>query len=420
MSALKISNSRPWLLLFLFLLVGVTQSWNGMAQGISEAEAVAIALQNNQLIKSAEYQVEHFNQLKKTGSDIGKLSIVLMGGQYNTVEHDNNITVSQSIPFPGTIGSQIKLGEERIVGSTKNLQAVKNSLAYEVRAVFETLLYQKAIHELLLSQDSLYTDFSRAAALRYKTGETNLLEMTTAETQQQEVRNTVRQNEADIFISRKKLQTLMKDDVLVDASTKLTKRVPDIDPQTASLESNPQLQFALQQVRISEQEKKVERNRLLPDLMVGYFNQTLIGYQNTSGQDRYYGKSDRFQGFSFGLAVPLWFAPQTARAKAAAFMEESTRQTADYFQHTLNSEYEQAVRELNKNQASLDYYETSALKNAELIITQARKAYKGGEIGYVEYLQSLRSAIGIKTNYLQALNQYNLSVIKVEYLTGKF
>jgi cobalt-zinc-cadmium resistance protein CzcA len=243
--------------------------------------------------------------------------------------------------------------------------------------------------------------------------------MTTAETQLQEVKNIVRQNEADIFMSQKKLQTLLKSESLVDASAALSKRILDLDPATASLDSNPQLQYSQQLVKISEQEKRVEKNRLMPDFMVGYFNQTLIGYQNTTGQDRYYGKSDRFQGFTAGLAIPLWFAPQVARAKAASFMEESSRQTADYFRTTLNSEYEQALRELDKNQASLTYYESSALKNADLILAQARKAYRGGEIGYVEYLQSLRSAIAIKTNYLQALNQYNLSVIKVEYLIGK-
>lgn len=417
MKRFKIENSK---LKILFVGISLLCTISGLSQKITEAEAINTALENNQLIKSAESQVDYFNQLKKTGSDIGKLSAVWMKGQYNTIEKDNNITLTQSIPFPGTIAAHMQLGEERIIGSTKNLQSAKNNLVYEVKSVYELLMHQKAFQNLLLSQDSLYSDFARASSLRYKTGESNLLEMTTAETQSQEVKNMVRQNEANIYMSQKKLQTLLKSDVLVDAANAFGKRILDIDPAASTLESNPQLQYSQQQIKITEQEKRVERNRLMPDFTVGYFNQTLIGYQNTTGTDTFYGKSNRFQGFSVGLAIPLWFAPQMARAKAASFMEESTRQSADYFRTTLTSEYEQALRELDKNQASLTYYESSALKNADLILTQARKAYKGGEIGYVEYLQSLRSAITIKTNYLQALNQYNLSVIKVEYLTGKF
>ena len=58
------------------------------------------------------------------------------------------------------------------------------------------------------------------------------------------------------------------------------------------------------------------------------------------------------------------------------------------------------------------------LKNAELILVQAGKAYRGGEIGYIEYLQSLKNAIAIKSNYLQSLNLYNQSVVKIEFLLG--
>jgi cobalt-zinc-cadmium resistance protein CzcA len=416
MMAFRISNFQRLLIL---IPIGLLVASSAMAQKITEDEAINTALQNNQLMKSAENQVDYFRQIKKTGSDFGKLTAVWMNGQYNTIEKDNNITLTQHIPFPGTIGAQLKLGEEQIIGSTKSLLAAKNNLAFEVRSVYETLVYQKAFQNLLLSQDSLYTEFARASTLRYKTGESNLLEMTTAETQLQEIKNLVRQNESDIFMSQRKLQALLKSETLVDASALLSKRLVTIDPTATSLEANPQLQYSQQLVKISEQERRVEKNRLMPDLIVGYFNQTLIGYQNTTGQDKYYGNSDRFQGFSVGLAVPLWFAPQVAKAKAASFMEESNRQMADYFRTTLNSDYEQALREMDKNQASLTYYERSALKNANLILTQARKAYRGGEIGYVEYLQSLRSAITIKTNYLHALNQYNLSVIKVEYLTGK-
>lgn len=417
MKRFKIENSK---LKILFVGISLLYTVPGLSQKMTETEAINAALENNQLIKSAEYHVDYFNQLKKTGSDMGKLSAVWMNGQYNTIEKDNNITLTQSIPFPGTIAAHMKLGEERIIGSTKNLLSAKNNLVYEVKSVYELLMHQKAFQNLLLSQDSLYSDFARASSLRYKTGESNLLEMTTAETQSQEVKNLVRQNDANIYMSQKKLQTLLKSEVLVDAANTFGKRILDVDPAASALESNPQLQYSQQQIKITEQEKRVERNRLMPDFTVGYFNQTLIGYQNTTGTDTFYGKSNRFQGFSVGLAIPLWFAPQLARAKAASFMEESTRQSADYFRTTITSEYEQALRELDKNQASLIYYESSALKNADLILTQARKAYKGGEIGYVEYLQSLRSAITIKTNYLQALNQYNLSVIKIEYLTGKF
>lgn len=418
MSRLKNSNWR--IREMVWLAFGMLSFTCAFSQKLTETEAIQTALQNNLMIKSAEYEVEHFKQLKKTGSELGRFSAVWMNGQYNTIEKDNNLSLTQTIPFPGTIGANLKLGEEHIIGADKNLLVTKNNLVYQVKSTYERLLYQHAVQLLLLSQDSLYADFARASAIRYKTGESNLLEMTTAETQLQEIKNAIRISEADIFMSQKQLQVILKSDVPVDAANNIGKRILSNDSLSSSLDSNPQIQFANQQIKINQQLKRVENNKLFPDFSFGYFNQTLIGYQNTTGTDVFYDKSNRFNGFTAGIQIPLWFAPQVARAKAASFMEESSRQSAEYVRLSVYGEYEQALRELDKNQASLTYYETSALKNADLILDQARKAYRGGEIGYVEYLQSLRNAINIKSNYLQALHQYNLSVIRIEFLTGKY
>ncbi len=389
-----------------------------MGQRMSREQAVQTALQNNQMIKSAEFQVEYFRQVKKTGTDIGKLTAVWMHGQYNSVYQDNNLTLMQTLPFPTALGAQVRLGREQVTGSEKNLAATRNNLVFDVKSVYEQLLYQEAYRKLLMTQDSLYADFAKASSLRYKTGESNLLEKTTAETQLMEIKNLGRLNDADIRISQTRLQALLKSDLPVMAGDILVRQVPP--EEMTSFQNNPQLDYLKQQVTISNQFKKVERNRIMPDLLFGYFNQSLTGVQNINGQDTFYPRSTHFQGFELGLGIPLWFAPHVARSRAAAFQEEASRKNAEYFETTLNGAYTQALQEFDKNLASLDYYETSALINAELILTQARKAYRTGEIGYIEYLQSLRSALSIKSNYLISLNQYNQSIIKLEFLSGKF
>lgn len=407
------SSRRP-LLTYALLILSIA----GSAQRMSREEVVQTALQNNQLIKSAEYQVEYYRQVKKTGTDIGKLSAMWMHGQYNSVYQDNNLTLMQTIPFPTALGSQVKLGKEQVIGSEKNLIATQNNLVFDVKSAYEQLVYQEALKILLATQDSLYADFVRASSIRYKTGESNLLEKTTAETQLMEVKNQARINEADIQISETRLQALLKSENPVEASDQLTKLAPP--DETLSYKSNPQLDYMKQQVTITEQSKKVERNRMMPDIMVGYFTQSLTGIQNINGQDQFFDSKARFQGFNLGLAIPLWFSPQLARTKAASFHEEATRKNAEYFETTLTGAYTQAVQEFSKNQASLVYYETSALQNAELILSQSRRAYRSGEIGYLEYLQALRNALAIKSNYLTSLNQYNQSIIKLEFLLGKF
>jgi len=390
------------------------------AQKLSLDQAVQTALKNNLGIKSAEYQIEYFKQLKKTGSDIGKLSAVWMHGQYNSIYQDNNFTLSQTIPFPTTISNQILLGKEQVIGAQQNLIVQQNNLAYEVKSAYYQLLYQNALKKLLLSQDSLYTDFVKASSLRYKTGESNLLEKTTADTQLMDLENQQRQNEADIRISSAHLQALLKSEAPIEATDEFAKRSLPTELDSGLMSNNPSLKLMKQEVNVSQQFKRFERSRIMPDILVGGFMQSLTGIQNVNGQDIYYPRSKQFTGFELGLAIPLWIKPNLARARAASFQEEVSRKNAQHFETMLNGNYQQALRELDKNTSNINYYESSALQNASLLLLQARKAFRGGQIGYIEYLQALKNSIAIRSNYLQAIYQYNLSIVKLEFLLGKY
>src|SRR5260221_11811684 len=149
------------------------------------------------------------------------------------------------------------------------------------------------------------------------------------------VRNQSRVNQADIQIAESRLQALFRNEQPVIASDILKKRELPEALDTVSLGANPQLNYLRQQAAISQRARQVERNRLLPDISVGYFNQSLIGIQNINGLDRFFGPNKRFQGFELGLSMPLWFRPPVARAKAAAIIEEILKKNADHFQNTI-------------------------------------------------------------------------------------
>ncbi len=75
--------------------------------------------------------------------------------------------------------------------------------------------------------------------------------------------------------------------------------------------------------------------------------------------------------------------------------------------------------EYNKYSSSVEYYEKQAVPEADLIIDQSSKSYKAGEMDYLEYVMSLNRALDLKQKYLDALDNFNQTIIKIEYLTGK-
>ena len=84
-----------------------------------------------------------------------------------------------------------------------------------------------------------------------------------------------------------------------------------------------------------------------------------------------------------------------------------------------NAVYNETLQNFRKNLAALDYYEQTGLQQAGEIFSAATLAYNNGEIGYVEYTALLSQSIDIKNNYLVSLNNYNQSVIKLNYFLNQ-
>lgn len=380
-------------------------------------QALEVALKNNAGIKAAGYEVESQKQLKKTSFDLPKTEVSLLYGQYNSYsKNDNNITISQAIPFTA-LGSKGALNRSMLAASQMRKTVTENELVFQVKQVYYQIGYEQARRNLLLQQDTIYEGFLKSASLRYKTGESNLLEQTTAETQRNETTNQLRQNEADILVLRTQLRTLLNSSTLPDISESSLNEISFQEfPDTTGLSANPTAAYMRQQVEVAKKEKRFENAKFAPDLLVGYFNQTLIDVVSENGAVA--TSADRFTGFQIGLALPLWFAPHYGRAKAASFNHQAAQSNYKNFQINLQGQWQQALQQYSKNKSSLEYYKTSALPNAELILKQSEVAFRNGEIGFAEYLLGVRNAISLKDGYLKTLNDYNQSIIYIEFLSG--
>jgi len=171
---------------------------------------------------------------------------------------------------------------------------------------------------------------------------------------------------------------------------------------------------------VAENEKSVERSRFMPDLTVGYFNQSLNGpNQDINGNPVTFTSGDRFTGFQVGVAIPIFgVKSQTSIIKATELKKQESEARLEATFNELEGRLQSLIQQYHKFQNSLDYYQLNALPQAELILTQAQKGFESGDIGYVEYTQGLNRALNIRFNYLDILNQYNQTIIQIEFITG--
>ncbi|NOT75215.1 MAG: CusA/CzcA family heavy metal efflux RND transporter [Cyclobacteriaceae bacterium] len=417
---LKKMKTQSFALLIAGLLLIPALS-NAQQKTISREEAISIALKNNDAIKSAALEVEVQKQLKRTSTEIPKTNAMLMYGQYNSNNQDNNLTITQSIPFPTLFISQAKLGEAKVQSSVYRKALSENEIVLQVKQTYLTLQFLISQQKLFLRQDSIYSDLVKITGLQFKTGEGTLLQKTSAEARYDEIQNLIRQNEADLKVYYHQLNILLNssDNILIAEET-LSPFTTTLEDDSSQVSQNPQLAYQQSLSLIAQQEKKVEINKALPDLTIGYFNQSLIGYQQfTDGSNPFFDSNKRFTGITAGVSIPLWFLPHHARIKSAAIRSEAAHYQAQYFRKQLSGQWQKTIQEFYKNRNNLDYYTRSALPNAKLILRQSQLAYKTGEIGQAEYRLNLQQALGIEEGYLQSIVQYNQSIITLEFLSGR-
>ena len=409
---------------FILLLAGSSLFCNPVRaqqpKTIDLKQAIQLALDSNLTVRSSGYSVDVQKALKRASWDIPKTSIEGQYGQFNSINKDNSFTVSQTFAFPTVYIHQNRLAKANIKSSELQLKTAQLEIANQVKQFYWQLAYLYSKQKLFAYQDTLYSGFMRAAELRLKTGETNRLEMISARSQSLEIKNQLRQIDADLVMANQKLQTILNVETTlypVDTVLHRINYLPVVD--NSVLSGNPSVGYVNQQIEVSRLEKQLESSRILPDLSIGYFSQTNRGTQEINGVPRTFGAGDRFTGIQAGISIPIWFVPNVAKTKAARFKEKVAQTNAEYYSKSISGNYRSLLLEFSKNTNSVDYYEKQAIPEANLIIEQATKSYKAGEMDYLEYILSLNRALGIKQNYLDALNNYNQNIISIDLITGK-
>jgi len=380
--------------------------------------AIQIALRSNPSIAINVAEKNYFEQQKKVAIDIPKTNVVLTYGQINSYpKNDNNLTISQSLPFPTQISSQRALAKSQIRSSELKQNITKNDLIYQIKQSYVNLSYLYGFEKLLLQQDSVLKLFAKSASIRYKTGEGTFLEKTSADTKANEIENLIFQNKNEIAIELANLQVLIYENRTINPELLDLKNL-DLEKQMSeNINNNPNLAYLKQQIEIAEKQKKVVGSKLYPELLVGYFNQTFIGGPLNPVGDIATG-SNRFHGIQVGVSLPLWFFSGKAQTKASAFNKTLVEHQFEKSKSEFEGNFKQAVQRYLKEKQNVLYFTNFGIPSASLLLNQANTSWRNGEINYLEYLILNQQVLDIQKGYLQALLNINTSALYLDYLSG--
>ena len=394
----KMSNS----IITIIVLFISTFSFAQEAKSINLEQAITMAKKNNLDLKIADKEVEKQTVLKKTAFQADPLQIEYMGGQYNSLDYDNSVSIQQYFPIGGSTKANRQLQEELAKLAEKRKALSEYEIEKAVTIAYYQYLYGISIQKLNDELYEVYSKFLKNAELRFKTGESGSIEAISAKAKIKEIETLKAQILLDLVIYQKQLQYFIQtnENIIPEASTSLKYASSSVleESKVETLVSD----YYSQQAMVYEKEANTFKKMRAPKLGLGYFGQTL-------------NKESYFQGFTVGLQIPLFSGANTARAKASEISKSQSQLEFDKTKLTLKLQKEELVNQFAKQQKAIQYFENEGLKYAEQIISTAQKSYANGDMSYWSYISFLNQAIDIKKQNIEAVNAYNQSAIQMQF-----
>ncbi len=404
------------------VLILLLVSFSTQAQTGKDSTAVSLdqlkqrAITNNPMLKADSLNISKNRKLQATAFNPSNTSFFYSEeevpgngvNQSNLGSGINSYGIGQNFDFPTTYIQRSQLLKQRTVVSEKSYQLQRNELERQVATAYYKWVngYQKV--QFYNRLDSLYTNFEKAAKLRYETGETTKLEQLNASSNRKQIELRLKESKVRYNSAVLELEQLTASKISAEVYPSEIKHTPLLieDGNDLLTEGNAFLSYRNELVNLAEEETDVQQSQWLPDINLQYSLQTIDG---TSG----------FYGFQAGISIPLIFNSQKGNVQALKIERMRQEELFKNEKLTLSKRLATATANYEQWLQQVAYYEETGLPMSEELFDGASLSFRVGGIDYIEYIQSLSEATNIKINWFDALLNYNLSVVEVEYLTTK-
>ena len=371
---------------------------------ISLDKAIEIAVKNNKELKIKSLETDKTNKLIGSAFEIDKTKFYFMNDETNLGidgKPFETYGIDQTIEFPTVYFARKKANKITSNLAGLDYEMAKINLIREVTKSFYKIVYLNKKLSHLKYVDSLYFNFSHAAKRKFELGETNYLEMITAQSKYKQYEAQLSQAKNDISIAYTFLNGLLQNEETVKIiETELLK----IEVQQPDLEQHLLTEYTAENSKLFKAKKGISAQELLPDLQFNYFNSKDVK-ANIS-----------VNSFQAGVAIPLFFYGKSAKISASKIEQDIAEEQAFDLKFKLNSKYKTLLEELKKSESQLAYFNESGNKVANEILKTATSSYKNGEIDFFQYIQSIETSNQITLDYLSNLNSYNQIALEINYL----
>jgi len=375
-------------------------------------DALRIAIDNNQQIKSAQLNIAKDEALKSTSFNIPNPELFIeyegVKGSLNNFE-SRKIGISQELEFPTNYFLRSDVLHSQVSISQEELNNRKNNLEADVKTNYNLLLLQKKLLETSKNNLTIYIDFLLVAERKYEVGETSNLEVLNAKINKIKFENEIIKLESDVNVTQSELKNLLNINYDIIPAEEITYNEITLSREELlqrALQFNPELQIQKYRKQKSSNMLSLSKGELLPNLSLSYYNQKL-------------GTETGFWGMELGLGIPFWFwGAQSGNIRASGYELQIASNEETIFRKEIENDLNRSYLDYTNSLRQLKFFSEEAIIETEEIFRQAKISYEQGEIGFFEYLQSLNIVYDTRVQFLNATYSYNQSIINLEKITA--
>lgn len=411
-------NNRITLLL---ILVGTAILHLSAQQRMSLADCLKQAVDSNLTLRTGKIAVLRAKEGQGMAYDMDKMGVSLSQTPTTGGGPENALTFSQSFEFPTIYGARHSKMKAETRLEEMRVEVSRNDLERQVESTYYALLYAMEQQRLLNKQDSVYQKFLDIAEKRLKAGESSRLEEMNARRLLEENRVAINSAKKQVGNMQLLLSRWMNaDKAVLPIENELPIRAMLIENMYGFNPQNvPSVQLIGQEKAVAEKSLRLAKQSFLPDISLAASTQMLLKGFNPYDIDRARFAQGNFMGFEVGISIPLFFGGKRASVKAAKRDVEQSKLRLQQEIQNASTDYSIAKNDFDKALHRLDYYRNSGCQDASELARLAQVSYEKGDIDYVEYIQNLQTAFAQQSAYIEAVNEYNQSLISLEYIQSR-
>jgi len=402
--------------ILLFLLLPAALLAQAPARRATLSELQAIVLNKNTSLQALAKEQAYWEQLQAAVYVLPKTQLSVEYGQVNSLQTDSKLGIVQAIALPVIYRRETALYKATAAALQNRHQWQQQELLRETGLCFYAMINLLERDKLLQQTDSLYRAFATGASRRLKAGETNVLEKTAADVQLHQIVLQRREIAASLAAEQARLKLLLgTDEQLLPAYQSPVANVPLVNDST-QLANHSLHRWMQQQERLAAANTELEKNRLVPELQVGYLNQSFVGWQTKNGIDQqYFGGGTRYHSVLATVAIPLFNRATRNRIKAARLNETAAQLQTLQTRQQLTAEWQQWQAALEKAKEALRYYTGEGQREAELITQSVTASFEKGAIDYLQWIMLTNQVTMLAIGKLDAQQQFNTAAIHLAY-----